>query len=76
MTSRFFSGDIKGAASIQYELHKFIDTLFCEVNPIPAKAAMHALGFCQNILREPLTTMEDHNYEKLLCAMRELGLNV
>ena len=37
---------------------------------------MHALGFCQNILREPLTTMEDHNYEKLLCAMRELGLNV
>ena len=76
MTSRFFNGDIKGAASIQYELHKFIDTLFCEVNPIPAKAAMHALGFCQNILREPLTTMEDHNYEKLLCAMRELGLNV
>lgn len=76
MVTRFLSGDIAGAASIQFELHKFIDALFCEVNPIPAKAAMSALGFCRNTLREPLTPMEDHNYQKLLFAMRELGLNV
>lgn len=76
MTTKFFSGDIAGAASIQFELHKFIDALFCEVNPIPAKAAMSALGFCRNTLREPLTTMEEGNYQKLLAAMRELGLNV
>ena len=37
---------------------------------------MSALGFCRNTLREPLTPMEAHNYEKLLAAMREQGLKV
>ena len=76
LTEKFLKGDIAGAASIQFQLHKFIDALFCEVNPIPVKAAMSAMGFCRNTLREPLTTMEEGNYQKLLAAMRELGLNV
>ncbi|MBE6638221.1 MAG: 4-hydroxy-tetrahydrodipicolinate synthase [Ruminococcaceae bacterium] len=76
MVTRFLQGDVAAAAAIQFELHRMIDALFCEVNPIPVKAAMSALGFCRNTLREPLTTMEEPNYQKLLSAMRELGLNV
>lgn len=70
MTDRFFRGDIEGSAALQLELHALIDALFCEVNPIPVKAAMAAMGFCEDYLRLPLTSMEDVNRERLLELMR------
>ena len=73
---KFFAGDVKGAAALQCKYHKLVDALFCEVNPIPVKAAMSALGFCKNYLRMPLTEMEDAHYQVLLNCMREIGLNV
>lgn len=74
--TRFFNGDIAGSRELQYKLHNLIDALFSEVNPIPVKAAMAAMGFCKDYLRLPLTTMEEANREKLLSLMRENGLNV
>ena len=53
-----------------------IRSLFCESNPIPVKAAMAALGFCENYLRLPLVPMEQDHYETMLQRMRELGLQV
>ena len=50
--------------------------LFCEVNPIPVKAAMAAMGFCENYLRLPLTPMEDANFERLAAEMRKVGIDV
>lgn len=76
LTDRFFAGDIAGAAQLQYKFHRLIDALFCEVNPIPVKAAMAALGYCDDTLRLPLTPMEEANREKLFAAMQELGLKV
>ena len=76
MCDKFFAGDVEGSAKIQLELIPLINTLFCEVNPIPAKAATAALGFGENYLRLPLTSMEKDNEEKLLALMREQGLNV
>ena len=76
MCDRFFRGDISGAAELQCRYHRLIDALFSEVNPIPVKAAMAAMGYCKNYLRLPLTTMEEKNYENLLDAMREQGLKV
>ena len=73
---RFFRGDTAGAAELQCKYHRLIDALFCEVNPIPVKAAMAALGYCKNYLRLPLTPMEDDHYQYLLSAMREQGLKV
>lgn len=74
--TRFFKGDIAGSAELQCKYYKLIEALFCEVNPIPVKAAMSALGFCENYFRLPLTTMEDDNYKRLIGAMRELGLKL
>lgn len=74
--TRFFNGDIAGSAELQCKYYKLIEALFCEVNPIPVKAAMSALGFCENYFRLPLTEMEDYNYERLIGAMRELGLKL
>ncbi len=76
LTNRFLSGDIKGAAELQYKYHYLIDALFCEVNPIPVKAAMAAMGFCEDYLRLPLTPMEDATRAKLLKAMRDVGIEV
>lgn len=76
LTNRYFAGDVKGAAELQYKYHYLIDALFCEVNPIPVKAAMAAMGYCEDYLRLPLTPMEDATREKLLKAMRDVGINV
>jgi len=70
----FFRGDVKKSAAMQCKYHALIDALFCEVNPIPAKAAMAAMGFCDDYLRLPLTPMEDANKEKLYALMRKEGL--
>ena len=74
MCKKFASGDVKGAAKMQLDLLALTNALFCEVNPIPVKAAMAAMGFCENSLRLPLTTMESANEEKLIALMREQGL--
>ena len=52
------------------------NALFSEVNPIPAKAAMAAMGYCENSLRLPLTTMEENHEKTLLACMREVGIEV
>jgi len=76
MCKKFFEGDTKGALELQFKYFKLIKALFSEVNPIPVKAAMAAMGFCEDYLRLPLTPMEDAHKEVLLQCMREQGLNV
>lgn len=76
ITRRWFAGDVSGAARLQMKYLALVNALFCEVNPIPVKAAMAAMGMCENILRLPLTCMEAPNREKLLGLMRAEGLNV
>lgn len=76
MCKKFFDGDVAGARDLQLDLLDLINALFCEVNPIPVKAAMAAMGFCENTLRLPLTPMEEQNEAKLLELMRQQGINV
>ena len=71
---KFFAGDVAGSAQMQFKYLPLINALFCEVNPIPVKAAMAAMGFCENYLRLPLTTMEKEHEEKLLSIMRSLDI--
>ena len=76
MCHKFLDGDLAGALKMQLEYNKLINALFSEVNPIPAKAALSKMGFCQNIVRMPLTPMEEAHAEKLYQAMREVGVSV
>ena len=76
MCKKFFDGDIKGSAQMQFDFFPLIKALFCEVNPIPAKAAMAAMGFCEDYVRLPLTPMEENTKAVLLQRMREAGINV
>lgn len=72
--NKFFAGDVKGAAELQCRLLPLINALFCETNPIPVKAAMSAMGFCENYLRLPLVQMEEAHWLKLKALMQEQGL--
>ncbi|MBQ1961709.1 MAG: 4-hydroxy-tetrahydrodipicolinate synthase [Clostridia bacterium] len=66
---KFFAGDVAGAAKLQLELLPLIHALFREVNPIPVKSAMAAMGFCEEYLRLPLTVMEEEHKQELYNAM-------
>ena len=76
MCDKFFSGDIAGAAALQCKMLPLIRALFSEVNPIPAKAAVAAMGFGEEYLRMPLSYLEDGNRENLYKQMRLLGVQV
>lgn len=76
MCDKFFAGDVAGAAALQCKMLPLIRALFSEVNPIPAKAAIAAMGFGEEYLRMPLSYLEDGNRENLLKQMRALGVKV
>ena len=76
MTDACLAGDYKTAAKMQCDLLPLINALFSEVNPIPAKAAVSAMGFGEEHLRLPLTPMEDSTRAVLFEEMRKLGVNV
>lgn len=74
MADAFFAGDLRKAAALQCRYLDLINLLFCEVNPIPAKAAISAMGYGKEFIRLPLTPMEEGNRAKLLAEMRKQGV--
>ncbi|MBR6737602.1 MAG: 4-hydroxy-tetrahydrodipicolinate synthase [Clostridia bacterium] len=74
MAKAYLDGNVKRAAELQVRFHDLISALFSEVNPIPVKAAVSALGYCDNYLRMPLTTMDEAKEAKMLEIMRKEGL--
>ncbi len=74
MTDAALSGDFAKAAGLQCKLLPLTNALFSEVNPIPAKAAVAAMGFGGENLRMPLSKMESPAREKLFEEMRKLGI--
>ena len=63
-------GDFDTAADLQCKLQPLIELLFCEVNPIPVKAALAILGLDCGPCRLPLTPMCTENYRKLEIFLR------
>ncbi len=76
MCKLYFEGKTSEAAKLQLKYLSLVDALFCEVNPIPVKAGLAAMGYCENSLRLPLTSMEPQNEEKLLGLMRQNGIEI
>ena len=73
MTQYCLDGDFAKAAEIQIRALPLIKALFCEVNPIPVKAALNMQGFQVGKPRLPLTEMEAAHQEILRKAMKEFG---
>ena len=74
MCEYFFNGDVKASRELQLRLIPLVNALFSEGNPIPVKAAMAAMGYCENYVRLPLTTMDTEKEKVLLSLMRAENL--
>lgn len=74
MVAKYMAGDAKGSMEMQLKAIPLIDQLFCEVNPIPVKAAVNMMGVDVGGLRLPLTVMEDAHQMNLRKAMEEFGI--
>lgn len=70
----FFDGDVKKSCELQLAAIPLINALFCEVNPIPVKAALNLMGRQTGPMRLPLTEMEPQNQERLAKAMKAYGI--
>lgn len=70
----YMDGKTEEALDLMLKYKHFVDLLFSEVNPIPVKAAVSALGLIKNELRLPLTPMEEANKAKLLEEMARLNI--
>lgn len=73
---RFFSGDVSGSLKLQLKYLPLIKALFSEVNPIPVKAAMSAMGYGEDYLRLPLTPMEEAHRRVLFAEMKKQGIDI
>lgn len=69
MITSYLNGDIRKATKMQIDCIPLCDALFCEVNPIPAKAALNIIGFDVGSLRLPLSDIEPHNAEIIRKAL-------
>lgn len=74
MVTSYLNGDTAKAAQMQLDALPLIDALFCEVNPIPVKAALNMQGKEVGSLRAPLSEMEDGHKEVLRAAMKDMNL--
>lgn len=69
LVAAFGAGDIKTARELQLKYLDLINTLFCEVNPIPVKEAMNQLGMGVGGYRLPLCEISDSGREKVRRAL-------
>ena len=74
MCKKYLAGERDAALAMQMHYLPLINALFSEVNPIPVKAAMTAMGFGMDYLRLPLTSMEANHKAALLDLMRAENL--
>ena len=74
MSHLCLDNDFAAASQLQIKYMDLIDALFCEVNPIPVKAAMNLMGMEAGILRLPLCDMSDANRNTLKASMERMGL--
>ena len=74
MVYKYLEGDTAGSCKMQLDAIPMCNALFCEVNPIPVKAAMNMMGKEVGPLRMPMTEIEDAHREVLRKAMTDFGL--
>ena len=74
MTHLCLDNDFQAASKLQIEYMDLIDALFCDVNPIPVKAAMNMMGLDVGPMRLPLCEMGEANAATLRRTLEEAGL--
>lgn len=73
-TTAIRNGEMEKAEALNAELTPLFKNCFVESNPIPAKAAMHAMGLIENELRLPLVPSQQSTYDLMVETIKKLGL--
>ncbi len=74
MVMSYLNGDNEKATKMQLNCLGVVKALFCEVNPIPVKAALNMMGYNVGGYRAPLVEMDEENRLMLERAMKEFGI--
>lgn len=74
IVAKYLAGDVKGSCELQLKAIPLVEKLFCEVNPIPVKAALNMMGWEAGPLRMPLTEMEEEHKAQLKAEMDRFGI--
>lgn len=73
-TGAIRKGDMEKAEALNDKLTPLFNNCFVESNPIPAKAAMNAMGLIENELRLPLVPCQQSTYDLMVETIKPLGL--
>ena len=74
IVAKYLAGDVKGSCELQLKAIPLVEKLFCEVNPIPVKAALNMMGWEAGPLRMRLTEMEEEHKAQLKAEMDRFGI--
>lgn len=76
MVYKYLNGELQEATKMQLEALELIDMLFCEVNPIPVKYALNAIGYNYGIPRLPLVELSKDKQEKMVKVLKKMKREV
>ena len=74
IVAKYLAGDVEGSRDLQLRALPLVEKLFCEVNPIPVKAALNMMGWEVGPVRMPLTVMEEEHQRQLKAEMDRFGI--
>ena len=70
----WFEGKWEQSREMQMKYLALMNTMFCEVNPIPVKTAAAMLGMCTDEIRLPLCAPTEENKQKIVHTLKAAGL--
>lgn len=65
-------GEYNDALKIHHRFTELFNLLFVDGNPAGVKSMLHAMGFCENVLRLPLVPTRITTFEKIQNILRQL----
>lgn len=74
IAENFLNGNIKQAINMQLKAIPLIQSLFCEVNPIPVKMALNIIGYNFGSPRLPLIDLNDEHTLKLKTELEKYNI--
>ena len=74
LCQKWFDGDIAECRRLHEKYLKLMKMMFCEVNPIPVKAAAKMMGLCSDEMRLPMCEIGEENRQKLQNLLQKYDL--
>lgn len=71
MVKEFFNGNVVAASEMQIKYLELMNSMFCDVNPIPVKEALNMMGYNCGKCRMPLCQLSGENYSNIKFLLKK-----